>query len=132
MNPFPSSLRRLWMTMLPIAVVLVSGCLPQGRRGTPAPRVVHVSPEKGIFPAGATSAAPTFSPTHPFLEIGITVPTVTPPGEMATPTSAADLPVDAVPGARAPDFALVDLDRAQVSLSDLRGRPVLLNFWATW
>lgn len=37
------------------------------------------------------------------------------------------------PGARstAPDFRLQTLDGRQVSLSDYRGRPVLLTFWAT-
>lgn len=32
----------------------------------------------------------------------------------------------------APDFQLQNLDGQLVSLSDLRGKPVLLNFWATW
>jgi thiol-disulfide isomerase/thioredoxin len=36
------------------------------------------------------------------------------------------------PQSRAPDFELVTLDGAQVSLSDLRDSVVLLNFWATW
>jgi cytochrome c biogenesis protein CcmG/thiol:disulfide interchange protein DsbE len=35
-------------------------------------------------------------------------------------------------GSVAPEFALADLDGNQVSLSDLRGQVVLLNFWATW
>ncbi len=33
---------------------------------------------------------------------------------------------------QAPDFRLPGLDGEEVSLSDFRGRPVLLNFWATW
>ena len=33
---------------------------------------------------------------------------------------------------QAPDFQLADLDGQLVTLSDLRGGPVLLNFWATW
>ena len=32
----------------------------------------------------------------------------------------------------APDFTLRDLKGNQVSLSDLRGQPIVLNFWATW
>jgi len=32
----------------------------------------------------------------------------------------------------APDFTLSDLDGQPVSLSDYRGRPLLLNFWASW
>lgn len=32
----------------------------------------------------------------------------------------------------APDFTAQTLDGATVRLSDLRGRPVVLNFWASW
>ena len=35
-------------------------------------------------------------------------------------------------GAPAPDFHMVLLDGTKVSLADLRGQVVLLNFWATW
>ena len=35
-------------------------------------------------------------------------------------------------GKRAPDFQLNTLDGQSVSLSDLKGKPVLINFWATW
>lgn len=35
-------------------------------------------------------------------------------------------------GAVAPDFTLATLDGKKVTLSDYRGKAVLLNFWATW
>lgn len=35
-------------------------------------------------------------------------------------------------GAPAPDFALVLEDGSHLRLSDLQGRPVVINFWATW
>ncbi|HHL39126.1 MAG TPA: TlpA family protein disulfide reductase [Deltaproteobacteria bacterium] len=33
---------------------------------------------------------------------------------------------------KAPDFTLDDVDGATVTLSELRGKVVFLNFWATW
>ncbi|MGE5618840.1 MAG: TlpA family protein disulfide reductase [Sphingomonadaceae bacterium] len=35
-------------------------------------------------------------------------------------------------GNLAPDFSLKGLDGQTVRLSELRGKPVLVNFWATW
>ncbi len=35
-------------------------------------------------------------------------------------------------GALAPDFTLPDVNGKAVTLSALRGQPVLINFWATW
>jgi len=35
-------------------------------------------------------------------------------------------------GGFAPDFQLQRLDGETISLVDLRGRPVMLNFWASW
>ncbi len=35
-------------------------------------------------------------------------------------------------GREAPDFTLRDLDGQAHQLTELRGRPVLINFWATW
>lgn len=32
----------------------------------------------------------------------------------------------------APDFAMTDRDGNKVKLSDFRGKPVILNFWASW
>jgi thiol-disulfide isomerase/thioredoxin len=35
-------------------------------------------------------------------------------------------------GKVAPSFSLVDLTGKKVSLADFKGKPVLINFWATW
>lgn len=35
-------------------------------------------------------------------------------------------------GKLAPEFTLPSIDGQEISLSDLRGKPILLNFWATW
>jgi len=37
-----------------------------------------------------------------------------------------------VTGRRAPDFVLTTLDGKTIRLSELKGKPVLLNFWASW
>ena len=35
-------------------------------------------------------------------------------------------------GSRLPEFALKDLQRHEISSADLRGKVVLVDFWATW
>lgn len=32
----------------------------------------------------------------------------------------------------APDFSVIDADGNKIKLSDMKGKPVVLNFWATW
>jgi cytochrome c biogenesis protein CcmG/thiol:disulfide interchange protein DsbE len=44
----------------------------------------------------------------------------------AAPVKLADI------GTIAPDFSLKNLDGEQVRLEELRGRPVVINFWASW
>lgn len=46
--------------------------------------------------------------------------------------SAAEVDAGASQVELATDFSLVSLDGDHVTLSDLRGRYVLVNFWATW
>lgn len=51
---------------------------------------------------------------------------------MQNPSETGDLPVAPVEGARAPELTLSDLDGEEIALSELRGKVILLNFWATW
>jgi cytochrome c biogenesis protein CcmG, thiol:disulfide interchange protein DsbE len=39
---------------------------------------------------------------------------------------------EALVGQEAPDFVLTSLDGYEVSLSDISGGPVVINFWASW
>jgi len=46
--------------------------------------------------------------------------------------SRSDPPAPTAIGNAAPDFAIADLDGNPVRLADFRGRPVVVNFWASW
>ena len=60
--------------------------------------------------------------------------TITPTrvAQSAAPAPAKMIPEGASPGQLAFDFALDDVSGQRVKLSDLRGHPVVVNFWATW
>ena len=51
---------------------------------------------------------------------------------LTLPAGASSAAVASAPGHDAPDFVLTDLQGHTVKLSDLRGKAVVLNFWATW
>ncbi len=60
-------------------------------------------------------------------------PTVYRPG--AEPDADADVATDIPampPGAPVPNFSLPDRSGRTFSLSNFRGRPLLIDFWATW
>lgn len=54
------------------------------------------------------------------------------PVELPAALAPAGAKVSPEEGALAPDFLLEELDGGELRLSDFRGRPVVLNFWATW
>jgi peroxiredoxin len=60
-----------------------------------------------------------------------------PPLRVVATTPPPESPVQSPPAQRAlpeelPDVSLPDLDGASHSLRDFRGRPLMINFWATW
>ncbi len=74
-------------------------------------------------------------PTLEALNLSAITPTTASPSSLGSPQStpvAASLPLGPRAGDLAPDFSLTTIGGAMVQLSDLRGQPVLLNFWATW
>ncbi len=85
-----------------------------------------------------TTTLPTTPPTT--TQPTTTPPTTTPRTTTWTPSPTSTTPVttpDTRPvgpqvGKLAPEFSLPALDGTPVSLESLRGRPVMLNFWATW
>ncbi len=54
------------------------------------------------------------------------------PARQSAPQSVPEVAVGTNIGQRAPDFTLKDLQGNSISLSDFRGRPVLLNLMHTW
>ncbi len=41
-------------------------------------------------------------------------------------------PISELIGTKAPDFTLRDISGTAINLSSFEGKPILLNFWATW
>jgi thiol-disulfide isomerase/thioredoxin len=54
------------------------------------------------------------------------------PSSNNTRKNSANLEVRPEIGYRAPDFTLETLNGETIKLSELKGTPVLINFWATW
>ncbi len=61
-------------------------------------------------------------------QYGTTTPEVTTP-EVTTPEITTPEPEKTFPS---PDFTVLDENGNKVKLSDFRGKPIVLNFWATW
>lgn len=48
------------------------------------------------------------------------------------PEKTTTLTIAPIEDSSAPDFSLINIQGELVKLSDFRGQPVLINFWATW
>lgn len=65
------------------------------------------------------------------LSLPLAAPAAPPTQETAAPVVAANVPVGTYAGARAPEFAIPDLEDSIVRLSDFLGQVVLLEFWSS-
>ena len=61
-----------------------------------------------------------------------TPPSAQTPGETGAPQDSAAPEETEPPKVEAPDFTVVDADGTEVKLSDYVGKPIVLNFWASW
>ena len=61
-----------------------------------------------------------------------TPPSAQTPGETGAPQDSAAPEETERPKVEAPDFTAVDADGEEVKLSDYVGKPIVLNFWASW
>jgi len=76
-----------------------------------------------LLPPGSLTSALTPKPA----------PSLVPSGSITPIVPVADVQEAPARGFRAPNFTLTEVGTSkQITLSDLRGRPVFLNFWATW
>jgi thiol-disulfide isomerase/thioredoxin len=85
-------------------------------------RMLSAPPTAGIqTPTPQPTSGPTPTPTP--LPETIQIVKITPESYIQTAAREGNI---------APDFSLETLDGKVVRLADLRGKPVLINFWATW
>jgi peroxiredoxin len=84
---------------------------------------------RSVQPPSSAGATPPPPPSRATL---LPASSATAPAASDTATAAPSLVVGLEVGQLAPDFELPTPDGATVRLSDLRGHPVWVNFWAPW
>ena len=140
--------RRVLLLMLAVALIIAGTlcALNRARTNPAAPKqAMATTALPGADVTSSSDAQPSVSPTisqpggeataespAPTQESVATTDTPVPTQESVAATPTTDLPIAPVPGSRAPDFTLSDLDGKEWALSELTGKAVMLNFWTTW
>lgn len=114
---------------------------PQHEPGTPTcescgapivPLRTNFSPEPTVIPPTPPAPQPNRRNPLALVVVAVIAAGMLYFGLHAARRSTAGRPVSAGYGNPAPDFTLETLDGKSLSLSSLRGKAVLVNFWATW
>lgn len=113
------------LVLLFTGVLLAAGCRTTGALGAPEPLLETATPAGGTS-ADADAPGATREPASTPVPATHVPPTATATQELAR------LPESPEVGAVAPSLTLPDLAGHEVTLRGLRGKPVLLNFWASW
>lgn len=126
----------IWLTLIALAAVvaLAFGC---GARGDDAPTTPTDADAAPVAMRSAPTAAPTHTPTPAPTDVPADAPTPAPtlvPTVTATPAPTPRVIRRASGGEpeTAPDFTVETFEGETLRLSDLRGKVVVLNFWASW
>ena len=120
------------------AVVKGEEITPQAAPGTPrcdaCGQPLAAPLDNGNFPTNAMNVPPRRSGRNPLalVVVAIVAAAMLYFGFHAARRSDANPGISISKSGVAPDFALETLDGKNLRLSDLRGKAVLLNFWATW
>jgi len=102
----------------------LGSCIGDGIKGD-----FYIAAPKEVLTAASGLDIPTLEVPAPDAPPALEIPAL---GAAPPDAAGAEVPVGLSVGQRAPDFTVELLDGRTVSLSDFRGRPVLINFWATW
>ncbi|HEY4210458.1 MAG TPA: TlpA disulfide reductase family protein [Steroidobacteraceae bacterium] len=117
-----------------LALVLIAGAggfVAYRLTSTHAPTITVAPPGPAAGAAGPGSAAPPSSPPEAPGEAGPGASSAQPYEDDAPDPNATAATQKPIPET-IPDISLVDRDGVRRKLSDWKGRPLLINFWATW